>query len=153
MAETWNAAKADTIKTCWPELTEGYVDNSTETAFRKAEKDIIKNTGLFETKSGRLDKNGKQIQEALKNRGKAACGDIAIALWQTSYVKEFKVPTNLTAEEQENKAMADAAKKAQEKATADAKAAAEAASARAKIDAVWGVLSAATGGNFSTTRR
>lgn len=58
MANTWESARSETMKTCGPEINaEGSLrDTSTSGAFDKAKLHIEKNTGLFETKSGQLDK-------------------------------------------------------------------------------------------------
>lgn len=82
--ETWNSAKADTLKTCGPEVDRGDYTQDVNGAFNGAQRAIEKSTGMLESKGGRLDKNGAKIQTALREGGKNACGQIMDALSSAS---------------------------------------------------------------------
>lgn len=103
MAEnTWESAKSETMKTCWPEINseQNLKDISTSGAFEKAKIYIKKNTWFLSTQSGQLDKYWVKILEAIKKWGESACGDIAKALDNTSFKKE--IPDNIIAKIPEN---------------------------------------------------
>lgn len=48
--ETWNSARADTLRTCGAEVDRGEYSQNVDGAFNNAQRAIEKQTGLLETK-------------------------------------------------------------------------------------------------------
>lgn len=76
----FETARAETMKTCGPELQgDGYAMD-TAASFDNAKKNIEKKMGFIDKQLGGVDKQFDKVTNALRSRGQSACGDVLHAV-------------------------------------------------------------------------